>query len=505
MPDTELQDLMAKCYMNTGMFGKTFMPETFNTEFSVLHRAMLDALDGPHQKVAICGPRGLGKTKTVHAKCAQQILFRDINFLAYVTNSENIGVLQTENIKRELRTNKQIRRMFGDVAINDMEGEFAETFSKKAWVAYGQTLVLPRGSQQQIRGLVHGNYRPDFIIVDDLEKREEMRNAEIRKDVKDWFHADLEKCVDHYSNKWRIIYMDTLKHSDSLLAELLESPDWHSIRLDICDDDYHSNVPAMFTNAELAKIVASHRANGTMDIFYMEYRGLPVSKENMSFDPKHYKHYSETALPPEVRKRLENLIIVDPAKTTQMHSADSAIVGVGIDYVGGGWYVRDIINGKMYPDELYNEMFAMRRRLNAHAIGIEVTGLEEFIKQPIMNEMMRRGPRDTFEPIWLRARGGNQEELGKIMRIKSLIPYYRLGYIWHNEACCNELEAQLVAFPRGKRVDIVDALAYVIEMLELGSRYFISPENDGGGDDDPVDEFAELEYEPALGSEYRRF
>jgi len=499
--DERLDDVLAQCYKHTGVFGKTFMPDTFNTEFSSLHRAMLAAIDGPYQKVVIAGPRGLGKTKTIHAKCIQKLLFRDINFLLYVTNSESAAVLQTENIKREMRTNCEIRRLFGDVSIGDAEGDFSEVFSKKAWVAYGQTLVLPRGSGQQVRGLIHGRYRPDLIVVDDLEKREEMGNADIRQQTKDWFHADLEKCVDFYSNDWRIIYMDTLKHSDSLLSKLLESPDWHAVHLDLCDDEYNSRVPAMFTTDELRRLVDSHRDAGTMDIFFMEYRNLPVSKENMSFDPKYFKHYDEATLDPVVKKRLENIIIVDPAKTAQMHSADSAIVGIGVDYVGGGIYVRDIINGKMYPDQVYNEMFAMRRRLSAHVVGVEVTGLEEFIRQPIMNEMLRRGPMDAFEPVWLRARGGSEDERGKIMRIRSLVSYYRQGLIWHNRSCCSVLEAQLVPFPRGKRLDVADATSYIIEMLEIGERYFVAPNDTQEGAEES---FAELEYDPPLGSEWLR-
>ena len=130
----QVTDPLELCYLHTGIFGKTFMPETFNTEFSALHRAMLEAIDGPHQKVVIAGPRGLGKTKTIQAKCMQKILFRDVNFLLYVTNAENVAVLQTENSKRALRTNHEIRRLFGDVAVSDVDEDFSEVFSKKAWV-----------------------------------------------------------------------------------------------------------------------------------------------------------------------------------------------------------------------------------------------------------------------------------------------------------------------------------------------------------------------------------
>lgn len=496
-----LEKTLELCYAHTGIFGKTFMPESFNAEHSLLHKQIHSAIDSAHRKVCIAAPRGIGKTTTVRAHCMRSILYRTCEFILYVSNSETAAELQTENIKRELRTNPEIRKMFGDIAINESNIDFDETFSKRAWVAFGNTLVLPRGSGQQVRGLIYKRFRPQLIIVDDLEEREELANPEIRRKIKTWFRSDLEKCIDRYKNDWKIIYIDTLKHSDSLMEELLNSPDWFSIRLDLCDDEYNSLVPELFTTEELHREVESHRRDGTMDVFYMEYRNMPVSRENASFEQKYFKYYDETSLDPIVKKRLENVIIVDPAKSVQMQSAESAIVGIGVDYVGGGLYIRDVVHRKMYPDQLYDEMFAMRRRLMAHAIGIEVTGLEEFIKQPILNEMIKRGPHDSFEPIWLKARGGSKDERAKIARIQSLVPYYRSGYIWHNKACCNVLEEQLISFPRGKLVDVADATAYVIEMLEIGERYFNAPPDDL---DEIEDEFDDLEYDEPLGDEWRR-
>jgi hypothetical protein len=141
-------------------------------------------------------------------------------------------------------------------------------------------------------------------------------------------------------------------------------------------------------------------------------------------------------------------------------------------------------------------MFAMRKRLNAHVVGIEVTGLEEFIKQPIKNEILKRGPHASFEPVWLKARGGPADgSKGKIKRIGALVPFYRQGYVFHNQSCCAGLEAQLLMFPRSKLLDIMDAFAYVVEMMELGERYFNPPDEKP---DDVESEFEGLDYEEPL-------
>jgi hypothetical protein len=78
-------------------------------------------------------------------------------------------------------------------------------------------------------------------------------------------------------------------------------------------------------------------------------------------------------------------------------------------------------------------------------------------------------------------------------RVKELVPYYRGGYIYHNASCVGikKLEQQLLMFPRSALWDLMDAEAYIIEMLELGERYFSPKENI----EDVESEYKELNYE----------
>jgi hypothetical protein len=490
-----LEDTLGLCYTDLGVMSKTFMPQAFSASYSPLHYSVIKHLDSPAKQIAIAAPRGLGKTSFARAMVMRAILFRQYEFILYVSNSETVAELQTENIKRELRSNPEIRKIFGDIAIAaDSDADFSETFSKRAWVAFGNTLVLPRGSGQQVRGLLYKHARPQLIIIDDLEKRDELENPENRRKLKEWFHSDLMKCINRYDNNYKFIYLDTLKHSDALMEELLNSPEWVSERLDICTDTAEglvSNVPELISTQELRREYEIHKENGTLDIFYSEFRNLPIATENQGFRQEYFQHYSENQLE---TKNLENYIIVDPAKSVNMSSADSAIVGIGVNFQSGAIYIRDVVSRKMFPDELYAETFDMKVRLNAHQIGIEVTGLEEFIKQPFTNYMLGLDPRFSCELIWLKARGGDPGgDKGKLKRIGTLAPYYRKGHIYHNATCTSKLEGQLLSFPKGKLVDVADATAYIIELLELGGRYFTSPDEviDPTGED----EFAQLDYE----------
>lgn len=508
---TDKQDLhkvLSVCQQSTRITAKTFFPERFNMPFAdSIHGEIFKLIDGPDQKVAIAAPRGWGKTSVVAlAYMARWILFNLTGFICYINKSHDAASLQTENLRRELVTNKEIKTFFGEIRTKDPNAfGFEETFSKKAWVAY-DTLVWPRGAGQQVRGVLFKNDRPGLIVIDDLEDPQKIENDEIRKGWYEWLYADVIKAVPRIgiqAKNWKIVYIDTLKHEDSVLQKLLDSPEWKSVRLEACDDNFKSTAPEFISDEEIMKEWQQHVDAGQTDVFFRELRNLPISTKDAAFRQEYFRYYN---LPPDkygsendikltdvdVQKNtnIETVVILDPAKTVKIHSAESAIVGIGIDLTSARVFIRDIVSEKLYPDEIYDALFGMAMMLDAKVIGIEETSLNEFIKQPIKNEMFRRG--SFFELIWLKARGGMKKEL----RVKELVPYYRGGYIYHNASCATikKLEQQLLMFPRSALWDIMDCEAYLIEMLELGERYF-SPK------EDPHDieaEYKELDYEKVV-------
>ena len=504
--DPAIQEILAQCSVSTRMVAKTLFPERFTLPFAEnIHGKIFDLIDSPSNKVAIAAPRGWGKTSIVAlALMARWILFRHTGFICYINKSHDAASLQTENLRRELVTNRIIKAFFGDFKSRDVnQAEFDEVFSKKAWVAY-DTLVWPRGAGQQVRGVLFKNDRPGLIVIDDLEDAEKIENEEIRKGWYQWLYADVIKAVPRLHKNWKIVYIDTLKHEDSVLQKLLTSPEWESIRLEACDDNFKSTAPNFMSNEDVQKEWQQHVDAGKTDVFFRELRNLPISTKDSAFQQEHFKYYN---LPPErsIRegqdltrldveiqndRNIETVVILDPAKTVKIHSAESAIVGIGIDLSSAKVFIRDAISEKMYPDEIYDNLFGMGIRLGAKVLGIEETSLNEFIKQPIKNEMFRRGT--FFELVWLKARGGMKKE----MRVRELVPYYRGGYIYHNASNLGirKLEQQLLMFPRSALWDLMDCEAYLVEMLELGERYF-SPKQDPN---DIESEFKELDYEKPI-------
>lgn len=510
------------------MTSKTFFPERFNLPFADnIHGKIFEKVDNASNKVAIAAPRGWGKTSCVGlGLMSRYILYRLTDFIIYISHSHDAASLQTENTRRELVTNRNIKAFFGDFKQREVKGnEFDETFSKKAWVAY-DTLVWPRGARQQVRGVIFKNSRPGLIIIDDLEDPKEIENEDIRKANYQWLYADVLKAVARIgpeARNYKIVYIDTLKHEDSVLQKLMDSPEWDSIRLEACDDNFKSTAPNFVSDEDIQKEWNEHVKSGQTDVFFRELRNLPISTKDATFRTDYFRYYNlpfgEKGSPHDIKltdaevqldRSIETVVILDPAKTVKIHSAESAIVGIGVDLHNNRLFIRDVISDKMYPDEIYDALFDMAIRLGAKVIGAEETSLNEFIKQPIKNEMFRRGT--FFELVWLKPRGGESKE----GRIASLVPYYRgpkingvytpgNGAIFHNASCMtmnkekaltmNLLEGQLTMFPRSRLWDIMDCEAYIVQMLELGERYFSPSDED---QENPEAEFEALEYEKPI-------
>lgn len=497
--DSELKDILVESYKSTKVLAKVFFPERFSSKFSKLHDEIFDVIDSGAPRVAIAAPRGIGKTSIVGlALAGKRILFQDSKFLPYVSNSFDSAVMQTENLKIELSSNQLVRTLFGDVKTTG--GEYIDkTFSKKSWIARFQedavgTLVYPRGSGQQIRGLIYRNSRPDFFIIDDLEDTETIENEEIRKKRETWFFADLMKAVSRLDKGWRVVYIDTLKHEDSLLQHLLDSSDWESLRLELCDDNLKSNAPEFVSDEEVAAEHASHKEKGLLDVFYREFRNIAISKEDAVFQPGHFRYFVDNrdqllvyepgkTEPVKVSTRLlTHIVIVDPAKTEKLESADSAVLTIAIDRSSKRIFVRNVVAGKLSPSALLDAMFEQVKTYKAMILAVETTGLESWISQPIENEMRVR----SIFPIYhaISASGSKKKE-----RVAALSPYYRLGYIYHNRICCQKLESQLTMFPRSKLWDVMDGLSHLLKILDDFAQYF-DPEDFGPEDDDK--EFKDL-------------
>lgn len=463
-------DLLARCAPSTEVCAKVFFPEQFNLPFSQNHLTAMAALDDPSiTRLAIVATRGWGKTSIIQrAYVARHILFHKAKFMAVVSATSTQSEMQSESLKRELTSNSVMKKL-GFINLE------SDTWSRDFWTCLG-TAVMPRGYGQQIRGQLYNNDRPDLIVVDDLETSEGVMSDEQRAKKKEWFYGDVVGSVD--SAKYnKIVYIGNMLHEDCLLANLLDDPAWTSFRFPMADDELQSLWPEKYSNKYIQELYTFYKNQHLLDVFYREYMCQSMAREGAPFERGCFHYYKPADLE---TKFVEFVVLVDPAKSVGSNACDTAIVGVGVDALNNKFYVHDIDYGHWHPNEIVDNAINMCKRLNARALGVEEAGSAEFISWPMRNELKRRAA--NIEYVKLTPRKGPSQyvpngssQQGKDSRIgHALVGLYRNGLVYHNEAHVHmpQLERQLLEFPRGKRKDIIDALSYIAQIMDLGERYF---------------------------------
>ncbi len=143
-------------------------------------------------------------------------------YVVIISQTQQQAKLHLTNLKREMEANELLRSDLGPFEERD------EEWSSGSLVLpmYGARITAI-STEQSIRGLRHGSYRPDLIICDDVEDLASTRTKEGRNRTYQWLTGDVVPAGDRGT---KVIVIGNLLHEDSLLMRLHE--DIENKRLD---------------------------------------------------------------------------------------------------------------------------------------------------------------------------------------------------------------------------------------------------------------------------------
>jgi predicted phage terminase large subunit-like protein len=119
------------------------------------------------------------------------------------------------NIKSMLEQNELLKMDLGPFQEQDEWGLYSLVLPQ-----YGARIIAA-SSEQSIRGLRHGPYRPDLIIVDDVEDLESVKTREGRDKTYQWLIGDVIPAGELFKTK--VMVVGNLLHEDSLLMRLKQN------------------------------------------------------------------------------------------------------------------------------------------------------------------------------------------------------------------------------------------------------------------------------------------
>lgn len=448
---------------------------------------VISRLKGSRQVVA--APRGHAKSTNFTFKDSlHAILYAYKHYILILSDSSEQAEGFLDDIKTELEDNANIIMDFGS-----LKGD-------KAWrtgVILTKTDIKAEaiGSGKKVRGRRHRNWRPDLIVLDDIENDENVNTPEQRRKLKNWFDKAVSKAGDTYTD---IMYIGTILHYDSLLNNVLQNPryktkkyraviseavntklwdEWESIYTNLFNENheedartfYEAHEEEMLLGAEVLweeklsyyDLMEIKVSEGTAS-FNSELQNDPIDPESATFNPEWFDYYE-----PELMDfSSPEFVFVganDPSLGKNKKSDTSSIINLALSTKTGYMYVVDASVEKRKPDVIIEDVFEMNRRLKRdckkgfYKFGVEVVQFQYFFKEVMAAKSAEEGEYIPIEEI--------QSTVNKVLRIESLQPVIKNKYLKFNREHKTLLK-QLQEFPMGKNDDAPDGLQMAVQLAQ---------------------------------------
>ena len=481
-------------------FGRAYFPHYFSRPSPEFHRELdaiwqqgvlkgrypltpadtkaISRLPGVRRAVAV--PRGHAKSTNLTFKgTMRSTLYGYKHYPIIISDSSEQAEGFLDNIRVEFEENTAILEDFGPLA--------GSVWRSNVLVTKTNIKIEAIGSGKKIRGRKHRNWRPDLIILDDVENDENVRTPEQRSKLKNWFDKAVSKSGDDYTD---IVYIGTLLHYDSLLAKTLTNPayrsikykaviqfsqaddlwqQWESIFTDLANDDREADALAFFQAHKAAMLEGTQvlweeklsyydlmvmRVSEGEASFNSEEQNEPINPDDCLFMEEWFDYYNEA----EVNfgdPAFDFFGFIDPSLGKTKRSDFSAIVTLAKHKGSGYMYVVDADIERRHPDRIIADVLAKERWLRAsfghgyRKLGAETNQFQWFLKEELAKASAKAGLYLPIEEV--------QQTSDKVMRVQTLQPDVKNKYIKFNRRHKRLLE-QLTQFPMGAHDDGPDAL-----------------------------------------------
>lgn len=305
--------------------------------------------------------------------------------------------------------------------------------------------------------LVGGHY--DLIIMDDVVNRDNVATMDQIQKVVTRYKDALDLLEPH----GELIMIGTRWHDSDLYGWILD-PSNHALAnyLTMIRRAYEGDImtgedfvplwPGKFSRENL---LSKLKEEG-WGHFSAQYLNDPVPEEDAIFKRQWFNYY----ISDDVRgKFMNHFLLIDPAISLKKDADYTAMVVPGVDE-HSNIFIKDISRARMLPNEIINEIFRLRDKWHLNEVA-----LEQVAFQKVLGYSIREDPRFKKHPFHIIELKPNDRS--KDQRIKGLQPLYENGKIFHDQGLPNNiyLEDELVRFPRSSHDDIIDALAYVTDII----------------------------------------
>lgn len=417
-----------------------------------MHREMFEITEDENKECAVITAfRGSAKSTIMTLSYPLWAILgkQQKKFVLILSQTQSQARLHLANIRRELEANEVLSKALGP---------FREEKGKRGAV----TLIIPEhnaritaaSSEESIRGIRHGAFRPDLIICDDVEDLNSVKTKEGRDKTYRWLKGDIIPAGDRDT---KVIIIGNLLHKDSLLMRLkdeIKKGTFSGIYKEypLIDDKGKCLWPGKFPDKKTIKTEKSKIGDpfswSREFLLHIVDDREPVIHEDWIH---RYKEIPE----PRRNEHSETVIGIDLAISEKDTGDFTAMVSAKI--IGSGDEIRiyilpNPINAKLSFPEIVEHLKMLVKSYGDKfetTIYVEEAMLQGYLTQQLKNED-------------LRAEGFKIGTIDKRTRLAMASNYIRSGRVLFPEHGAEELIQQMLGFGIEKHDDLVDALTTML-------------------------------------------
>lgn len=447
------------------------------------HYMISDVLLKSNEHFAIQAFRESGKTSLILSYPKYMVCFpkESVTYIVIIKQNHTLAESKVKELSNEIQTNP-----FFSCFIQEIVKDSGPIFCAKVKGYNGVEVELRiegYGKGSPIRGLSYKDRRPDIVILDDIQDMNDMYSPITLEKDYEWFIGE----VMFLGKNSRIFLIGNNLGEKCVIERIVnvgEKIGFKCMKIPALENN-KPTWPAKYSIEYLLKEKNTYREEGKLDVWYRERMCESISDETRVFSRMMFKYFNEKDedIAEEITK--SNIYILwDAAISEERNACYSAFVVCAVSYKNN-IFVLDVEFGKYNIDDAVNILFMLVKKYKNRCSGsfevyIEREKLSTVFKNVVLNRQKYDNTFFFFDEV--------KPDKSKEARIMGLQPRFRSGSIYFREDAnwLSEIEGELLMFPRGKKLDVIDALAYI---EYVGKPYYEI-------DNDILKEFERISFSP---------
>ena len=458
----ETRLLINKLKQNMILFGKVTNPNMFSVPSPEFHYKIAETLmDNSKKQVNIIAPRGHAKSSIVGGVYPLYHILHEkgSKLIVLVSRTQDHAIKLLGTIKDTLDYSQELRAIYGYWGQHS-----AKQWSKSEIELKDGSMIICKGTGQQLRGIKVGSQRPTLIIVDDPEDENNTKTAEAMESNLRWLLQSAIPSLDPIKGKLAVI--GTPQHQRCMVEVLKDMKGWTNMHFAPDMDNQVALWEEWQPIKKLQRKKEELESIARVSVFYREYLCQIIGDEDQLFNEKYFKyhdydytiasdgnHFLTKEATPSIPVNI--FMGVDPASSIRKTADYSVIMPIAVDK-DNNRYILPYYRKRATPMNLAESIIQYFKMYKPSKVRIESVGYQEMLREYLRT-------RCEEENIFISGLEIKESpRTSKSSRLETMEPYFAQGKMYMKKDML-DLKDELLLYPRGKHDDLLDGMFYAMK------------------------------------------